>query len=644
MTEVTLPSDRIDSRINPALFASVFIIVAILLLYLNSLSTVADAEAGYIVLSDAEALPRDLEHGQLSAADPQWNTIELPIHWRDRFADSLAVWYRMQISGAALESLSSMESNESEPLLGIYIWRINQTADIWFNGTRIGSGGSTVEPMARHWNSPLYFTIPVSLIQDQNEILVKHFAQHSWGSMEAIIIGSDSLLSPIFEQRYFIQHDIALGLFVFVVVSGLFCFTIWFNRRREDQYLWFAIASVGLGFFCLNQFIRYLPIDADLWRWLSNITTDLWATALFIFLLRSLQIENKVAERVVLSYLASGVPIYFYASFYHVFDINVFYHIGSLLIAVYGFYLCVRKYVQTRETLPAFYCCVLVLVFIAGVHDTFMQAVVNNGWLSESELGFLYHFNFVHFAAPLIFLFIGATLVKRFIDSMNQADLLNLELEQRVSDAREELAENYKAIEAVLVKQSASEERERIYRDLHDDVGSKLLSLYYRLDKESDSTLAKSALEDLRDIVSSKSLDSCSLSVAAQEWRSEAFNRTRDAGIKLDWRFDVERSYLMLDESQRAQLRRMLREVLSNAILHNPQINEIRVKIDYGDHVLRISVSNNGVETSSKDWEPGRGISNLRVRARDLGGEFLFEDIEENWVRVTWDVPLNGSS
>lgn len=643
MTSVDMPSDRIESQAKFALFALALLLVTILFLYISSLSTATSSNIEYRVLSEAEALPLNLDHAELSAVQMQWEAVELPIHWRNRFANSRAVWYRARWPGVDLESITHSESGESDPLLGVYIWRINQTADIWFNNIHIGSGGSTDEPMARHWNSPLYFTVPANLVQEQNEILIKHFAQHSWGSMEAIIVGADSILRPIYEQRYFIQHDVALGLFVFVVITGLFCFTIWFYRRQEDQYLWFAIASIGLGFFCLNQFIRYLPFDDDLWRWLSNISTDLWATSIFIFLLRSLRIENKTAERVVFAYLASGVPIYFYASFYHVFDINVFYHCGSLLIGIYGFYLSVRAYLSSKDPLAAFYCCVLLFVFVAGVHDTFMQAVVNNGWLGASDLSFLYHFNFVHFAAPLIFLFIGANLVKRFIDSMNSADLLNLELEQRVNDAREELAENYQAIEAVLIRQSASEERERIYRDLHDDVGSKLLSLYYRLDKESDSTLAKSALEDLRDIVSSKSLDSCSLSVAAQEWRSEAFNRTRDAGIKLDWQFNVVRSYLMLDESQRAQLRRMFREVFSNAILHNKNISEIKVTVDHRDNTLKIGVSNNGVESSSNQWQAGRGINNLRVRSRELGGKLLFEDIAENWVRVCWHIPLNTS-
>ncbi len=624
-----------------ALVSTVSLIVVIMYFYLNSLSNIPAAEGDYLRLSETEALALDVDYQNLQSTEQDWISVELPFHWRNQFESSRAVWYRSTLSNSDLKALDG--SGLSGQLYGIYIWRINQTANIWLNGTMIGSGGRTEEPMARHWNSPLYFTIPDGLLREENEILIKHFAQHSWGSMEAIIIGKDDALRPIYEGRYFIQHDVALGLFVFVLITGLFCFTIWFYRRREAQYLWFAISSIGLGFFCLNQFIRYLPIDADIWRWLSNISTDLWAGAMLIFLLRSLKLERPLAERLVLAYLASGIPIYFYASFYQVFDINIFYHSGSLLIAAYAFYLCVVSAIRTADTLPVFYGCVLALVFMAGVHDTLMQGIVNNGWLSNSDTEFRNHFNFVHFAAPLIFLFIGASLVKRFIDSMNAADQLNEELEQRVNEAREELTENYQAIEKVLIRQTASEERERIYRDLHDDVGSKLLSLYYRLENESDSTLAKSALEDLRDIVSRKSLENCPLTMAVQQWRSEAFNRTRDAGIKLTWQFDAEKPDLQLDESQHAQLRRMLREVLSNAILHNEKVTEIRIVVDIMDNALQISVSNDGVTRPVSEWNPGRGISNLRVRSRDMQGNLSIEDLEDGWVRITWSVPLNGN-
>lgn len=635
-------------RTDPIATTSVILVSAVLLTvivisFANSVFfTNSRAEnTNLVTLSAAEALPLDSSLEEAVAQTQGWISVEFPFHWRNQFADTRAVWYRMSVDRGQLEPLAATNRTDNS-LLGIYIWRLNQTADIWFNGIKIGSGGSTTEPMARYWNSPLYFTIPPGLLRDENEILIKHFAQNNWGSMEEIVIGQDAFLKSVYNARYFIQHDVALGLFVFVFVTGLFSFAVWAYRRQETEYLWFFIASIGLSFFCLNQFIRYLPIDADFWRWLSNVSTDLWAVSMFMFIVHSLKLSKPRSEKIVLLYLFSGIPVYFYASFAQVFDINIFYHLGSLSIGVYCFYICTDQFLRTRQKLPAFYACVILLAFIAGVHDTAMQAILNNGWFQSIEPGFRYHFNFVHFAAPLIFLLIGASLIKRFITSMNAADRLNEELEQRIEEARQELDENYQAIEKVLIRQSASEERERIYRDLHDDVGSKLLSLYYRLDNESDSTLAKSALEDLRDIVSRKFMESCPLSKAVQYWKSEAFARVQDAGISLSWQFDSTDPDPILDGSQYAQLRRMFREVISNAILHSTEITHITADIRATDGCLCIAITNNGATAPASSWQAGRGINNLRVRSRDLNGEFSITDLAEQSVQVAWKVPLNS--
>lgn len=541
-----------------------------------------------------------------------------------------------------LSSIGMDLPDANNTLLGIYIWRINQTAEIWFNGSKISADGNTNDPMNRHWNSPMYFAIPAALIESNNEILIKHTAQHGWGSMEPVIIGNEDSLKPLYDFRNFIQHDVSLGLLVFVLCTGMFCFTVWFYRRQDTQYLWFAAASIGLSIFCLNQFILNPPIGPEAWRWLNNIATDSWAACMLVFMLRSLKLERPMVEKLVTAYVLTGIPLYFYASYFQVFDINIYYHAGALAIAIYSFYTSLLHYIHTRVMQAAFYCLVIALIFIAGVHDSVMQATGNNGLQGVFAANFQDHFNSLHFAAPIMFLAIAVSLIRRFIDSMNEADTLNRVLEARVDAARQELAENYKAIEEVLIYQTASEERERIYRDLHDDVGSKLLSLYYRLEKQSDSALAKSALEDLRDIVSRKSLDSSPLVTAVKQWHTEAMNRVRDAEIPLTWDFDSDQSDIVLSELQHTHLRRMLREVLSNAILHGDPVTEIKVDIVARDGELKVAVANDGAPKPVQQWQTGRGISNLRIRARDLRGDLAIRDMEGSWVQVAWHVPIVG--
>lgn len=625
-----------------ALFVLGLTAVTVMLVYLSQSAISEGVSDNYLIFSEAEVLPIDTSIAELPQHQSEWIPISFPFHWRNQFPDTRAVWYRISFTAAEMEPL--IDDGDGQNELGLYLWRLNQTADFWINGSKFGSGGSTGNPMARHWNSPLYFDLAATLIESENTLLVKHFAQHSWGSFESVVIGHADYLSEIYNNKYFLQHDVSLGLFVFVISTGIFTLSVWIYRRKESEYLWFSIASVGLSFYILHQFIRYLPINPDIWRWFSNITTDLWAASLLIFVLRSLAIEKPLLEKAIYSYLATGVVVYFYASFFQAFDLNIYFHAGALLIGIYSFYLCAQEFFSTREPLPAFYCSVISILFVAGIHDMAMQAILNNGWLIQEEQSFQNHINLLHFAAPIVFIFIAGSLIKQFISSMNEADRLNIELESRIDSAKEELAENYRAIEEVLVKQSALEERERIYRDLHDDVGSKLLSLYYRLDNESDSTLAKSALEDLRDIVSRKSLETCALNVAVEQWKSEAQDRFQDTNTKLNWENGSFPSDVFLNEQQQAHLRRMLREVLSNALLHSKSATETKVLIKYGEQILKIKVANNDNSSPVSEWQAGRGISNLRVRARDLMGTLNINDLDSQWVEVAWEIPLGANS
>jgi hypothetical protein len=400
-----------------AAFSLGLLALAALMILLGRASTIRGTEQDFLVLRQSEMLPRDVELGNLPLFEEEWTEVNFPFHWRNDLRNTRVAWYRISLSADELSSL--LASNPDDQLLGLYIWRLNQTADFWMNGSQIGSGGRIEPRMARHWNSPLYFSIPPGLIQDQNTLLVKHYAPHSWGSMEEIVIGQEDFLKPVYETRYFIQYDVSLGLFVFVLSTSIFTFVVWYFRRHETQYFWFSLGSFSLSFYILHQFLRYLPLDPDIWRWLSNISSDLWASCVFIFSLRSLNLHRPLAEKLVYGYLLSGVLVYFYASFFEAYELNIYFHVFTLVIGIYNFYLCVERFSATQDPLPAFYACLIAILFAAGVHDISMQAIVNIGLAERPALSFQNHFNFIHFFAPIIFIFIGASLLKRFVDSMN---------------------------------------------------------------------------------------------------------------------------------------------------------------------------------------------------------------------------------
>ena len=57
------------------------------------------------------------------------------------------------------------------------------------------------------------------------------------------------------------------------------------------------------------------------------------------------------------------------------------------------------------------------------------------------------------------------------------------------------------AVTTAATAQALAEERERIYADLHDDLGAKLLQLIHTANDPRQADLARAVLQDLRDVV-----------------------------------------------------------------------------------------------------------------------------------------------
>ncbi len=182
-----------------------------------------------------------------------------------------------------------------------------------------------------------------------------------------------------------------------------------------------------------------------------------------------------------------------------------------------------------------------------------------------------------------------------------------------------------------------SAERERIYSDLHDDVGAKLLDLIYRAESPENAALARSALKDLRDVVSRARGEQASLLEALSEMEAEARSRLAAADISLNWRQDADIVERRLDAVQHLHLFRIVREAISNVIRH-AQARALSVRFAVIAQILRIEIKDDGVGMA--DESDGRGKSNMRKRADELAGHITWRDGTLGGTCVLLTLPL----
>lgn len=205
----------------------------------------------------------------------------------------------------------------------------------------------------------------------------------------------------------------------------------------------------------------------------------------------------------------------------------------------------------------------------------------------------------------------------------------------RAQAALERSFEERRALERA---KAVADERERIFADLHDDVGAKLLTLIHSLEQPQHADLARSVLQDFRDIVSRSRDDSGSLLQVLGQIRDETEQRLDVAGVALAWEAPVDLPDPALDQAQALHLFRIVREAVSNALRH-ARPGRIRIRVRRLGTELLLDVTDDGPAGGSLP-DPGRGVSGMRNRAAELHGRIDWGAGTEGGTKVLLRFPL----
>ena len=169
------------------------------------------------------------------------------------------------------------------------------------------------------------------------------------------------------------------------------------------------------------------------------------------------------------------------------------------------------------------------------------------------------------------------------------------------------------------------EERRRIARDLHDDVGARLLSGLYKTEVTDTHRVLRDALADIRTIVSGLSADQLPLGQVIAALRHEAGERLTAAGIDLHWPLAaVDDSVKLLDYRIYRSIVSAHREIVSNVIRH-AQAKRVDVTVTQEDRMLSIRITDDGVgldPANANGNAQGNGLRGIIRRLDDLGGSF----------------------
>ena len=241
----------------------------------------------------------------------------------------------------------------------------------------------------------------------------------------------------------------------------------------------------------------------------------------------------------------------------------------------------------------------------------------------------------------------GRTVVQMVITDITERARESRELERSRRDLRR--------LSASMV-QAREDERRRIARELHDELGQRLTALKMELSslggETSGSTRAgriDAMIEMVDDTVATVRriatelrplmLDDLGLN-AAIEWLADSWSRRMGVAVKLHLRA----ADPALDDAVNIALYRMVQEALTNITRH-AHATQVCIEVQQIGSELQLTVMDNGIgfDEASIYREGSYGLVGMRERALMLGGRLDIGSSPKGGGRVTVHLPLGSA-
>ncbi|HTL25051.1 MAG TPA: ATP-binding protein [Burkholderiales bacterium] len=579
-----------------------FLARAALLVFIVTVAQAASSEA--IRLTSAEFVLND------SATPPRevaWTRVELPERWRKTRPEAAGPgWYRATFEVPQAQAQAWL----------VYLPRMRDGGRVFLNGELLGEVQESDASLFVRWMQPHAFQVaPARLRTGTNELQVRVPGVDDQ-SMSTVYIGAETAVRPLVDARHWIVYTSAQVTVIFAILTALFVIAIWVRRRMAFEFGLFGLATLFWGLRTVGFIVEvYSPWGWHAMRVLQYTATGGFVVTMTLFMLRYSGLQAPRFEKAIVAYWPSGPLLLAIGGMrWHDF-VDRYYQVG--LIGISSVMLATIFYAGWRlRTLGALALCGGILVGVGlGVHDY----LLSQGWF-DYERPYL-----LHFGADLLILIVGGLLADRFVRSLREAEQASAHLAERVREKEQELLANYERLRGLEREHAVTEERHRIMQDMHDGLGSQLLTSLAAvergaLDRQGVAQALREAMDEMRLVIDTLSPGREGLLEALGNLRYRLEPRFRSAGVELRMRYRDIPDRLDVPAESALQILRVLQESLANVLKHsNARVVDIEVALEREPARLVLRIADDGGGFELKSAGSGRGIPGMRRRAERIG-------------------------
>jgi signal transduction histidine kinase len=446
-------------------------------------------------------------------------------------------------------------------------------------------------------------------------------------SMARISVGDASVIRSQKAFREYLQVTMPQASSAVMLLLGLFFMSFWWVRRSETEYLLLSFTSLTYSVTNLRYAVTQ-PGDPNLDTWFYALVYEVpnyWITWLvYLVAARFAHYSNRCLEWLLWWYLITCNLSAIYDIFTNT-DFALLRGIASISISFLFIGAIVRQAIITQSIGLRVVALALVIGVLGGFNDValLLNFINPEGFLLSPYCGLLIFTAFFH------------AIQRRYVAAITGQELLNADLAQRLSE-REAVTLQLTAHEAELHVQhirlrelervqTLANERQRLMHDMHDGLGSSLLSTLAAIEKNKLSQQAvaealRTCIDDLRLVIDSLEPTANDLVTLLATIRYRLGQRLNAAGLELVWEITDLPPLPWLESPDALNVLRLVQEALVNVLKH-ANASSVQVSThDLGKQV-EIQIADNGMGFDACTITPGRGMYSQAKRAERLGGE-----------------------
>jgi signal transduction histidine kinase len=275
---------------------------------------------------------------------------------------------------------------------------------------------------------------------------------------------------------------------------------------------------------------------------------------------------------------------------------------------------------------------------LMGLHDLLMVADV-----VPPESIYL-----LPFASLLMFLAFLFAVQTRYSQAIANVEQVNSGLERKLAEREVEVRASQERIAGIEREQMLLLERQRLMRDMHDGLGSTLMSALVlveqnRLDSPAVAALLRECVDDLRLVIDSLEPLGNDLVTLLASLRHRLGRRLEAAGLNMHWDVQDLPPLDWMQPPDALQVLRIVQEVLTNVLKHSAA-STVRVATRLQGTSVMVLVEDDGGGFEPDTVARGRGLRHLMLRANRLGGRLTLDSALGQGTRVRLDLPLHKAS